>query len=71
MVQRKVCFISDVAMGERMADICPKADYPHDKQRMRAFIGRVWRRGLSEHTDERINFVKVFKNFTNFSQGSL
>ena len=60
LVQRKVCFISDVAMGERMADICPKADYPHDKQRMRAFIGRVWRRG-SYTQEQQLSLTAIFK----------
>ena len=60
LVQRKVCFISDVAMGERMADICPKADYPHDKQRMRAFIGRVWRRG-SYTQEQQSSLTAIFK----------
>ena len=42
LVERKVCYISSASnWWGRVANICPKADSPHDKQGVRASIDRV------------------------------
>ena len=45
-MERKVLYFRCQQLWERVADICPKADSPSDKQRVRAFVDRAGGRGL-------------------------
>ena len=45
-LERKVLYFRCQQLWERVADICPKADSPSDKQRVRAFVDRAGGRGL-------------------------
>ena len=45
-MERKVLYFRCQQLWEWVADICPKADSPSDKQRVRAFVDRAGGGGL-------------------------